>query len=947
MSSISSSSSYSVGGTTNYSGISGLMSGMDTTAMVESMLAFSQAKIDSVTGEKEQLAMKQTLYREIITSINDFQNTFLNTSYGASSTNNLASSNFWNSMLSSVSGSAASVVATSSSADIGDVSLVVTQLASSTTIQSTNKISGEQIIQGSSISEEYLQENFCDAKDVVLNVNGTEVKVNLNGATSQSEVVDKFNAAFEAAGLTVTANLTDDNKLQFSDDSVTVDTDNSTESGLSTCGLTTSKVNDDGKTQATTSMNIDKGYQIDITLDGVTKLIYINDIGSVNDAGEYVVTGDDLKNALQDGVKSAFGDYVTVDGDIDSGFSFGMNFNGEEGHSLQITMIDAWKIGVQPGSSTTFNLSQTLSEVAGGDSFEFSINGVDFKFDGDTTVSSMISTINKSDAGVTMSYSSLTDTMKIVSSDSGEQYQIEMSQSTGNILSTLFGNDVIDSSSKVSSDTLTLASISGGGLATDYTSSGGSMTLTVDNKDYTFTLEDGSYTKEEIDTEFNSWLETTFGTDSTTGDAIISLDSNGTLNIAAGTTVQFAASTTDMSDDDAVAADLALAYGFATADAGSSNAVTDSTLLSDLGVFDDLNVSGLTIADLKNGITVNSNVAGGSTDITLSYSGGKVTAEDTTGNGGTITGFGSLFGDDTITLGTGAMASVDDLGDMYSAGTDSKFSFNGVETSRSSNSFTIDGVTLKLESISKKDDDGNYEETVISTARDIDSIVEGITGFVEAYNALIDQINGKLTEDASYKDYAPLTDAQKAEMTETEITNWNAKTSEGLLRNDNMLDSFLTSMRSAMYQTPTGGTLAIYQIGIDTTSEYNDKGKLEIDESKLREMIESNAEEVANLFTSTAGGLANTLSDITKAYANTSSGSTGLLVQTAGVVGTTTENNNSLYFSMSSLETTISNLTYRYGLEEARYWSQFTSMETNMTYYSSIMTMLQSEYGSY
>ena len=103
MSSISSSSTYSV--SSSYStnkGLSGLVSGMDTDTLVEQMLSGTQSKIDKVEGERQQLLWKQEMYREIITSINSFHNSFFNSSFDASSANNLASADFFNSMVSTV-----------------------------------------------------------------------------------------------------------------------------------------------------------------------------------------------------------------------------------------------------------------------------------------------------------------------------------------------------------------------------------------------------------------------------------------------------------------------------------------------------------------------------------------------------------------------------------------------------------------------------------------------------------------------------------------------------------------------------------------------------------------------------------------------------------------------------------------------------------------------------
>ena len=45
-------------------------------------------------------------------------------------------------------------------------------------------------------------------------------------------------------------------------------------------------------------------------------------------------------------------------------------------------------------------------------------------------------------------------------------------------------------------------------------------------------------------------------------------------------------------------------------------------------------------------------------------------------------------------------------------------------------------------------------------SRNTDQIVDGIKQFID-YNKLISTLNGYLDEDASYRDYAPLTDAPR------------------------------------------------------------------------------------------------------------------------------------------------------------------------------------------
>lgn len=94
---------------------------------------------------------------------------------------------------------------------------------------------------------------------------------------------------------------------------------------------------------------------------------------------------------------------------------------------------------------STSGTSATLLEALGEDAFgtdgntSFSLNGEEFTFSSDTTVASMMSTINaNSDAGVTVSYSSLKNTITITGKTTGNDQAIEMENSSGDIFNSFF-----------------------------------------------------------------------------------------------------------------------------------------------------------------------------------------------------------------------------------------------------------------------------------------------------------------------------------------------------------------------------------------------------------------------------------------------------------------------------------------------------------------------------
>ena len=273
-------------------------------------------------------------------------------------------------------------------------------------------------------------------------------------------------------------------------------------------------------------------------------------------------------------------------------------------------------------------------------------------------------------------------------------------------------------------------------------------------------------------------------------------------------------------------------------------------------------------------------------------------------------------------------------------GEDAVVYIDGVKTTRSSNTFTVNGITMEL---TKADPN---KEIVIGTTRDVDSIVEGFTEFIKDYNAMLDKLNGYMDEDAEYKDYAPLTDAQKKEMSDREIELWEEKAKTGLVRRDSTVQAFLSEMRSIMYTTPEDSDIALYNIGIET-GNYKDKGKLVLNETALREALETDPAAVEKLFTQAKDGLAKQLDDSLKNIANTSSGSPGELVKLAGVKGYSTEKNNSITWDILSIDERIAQLQSIYDKQKERYWSQFNAMEQALANMSAQSGYLQSQFGGY
>ena len=270
------------------------------------------------------------------------------------------------------------------------------------------------------------------------------------------------------------------------------------------------------------------------------------------------------------------------------------------------------------------------------------------------------------------------------------------------------------------------------------------------------------------------------------------------------------------------------------------------------------------------------------------------------------------------------------------SGQNAKLIVDGTEIQRNTNTFELDGITMELTS--------EYHDTGtpirLTTSRDTDKIVDSLKSFVEDYNALVEELNEHLKETANYKKYAPLTDEQKKEMSDKEIELWEEKSKEGLLHNDANITSFLGDMRMVLYSSVEGAGLSLYDIGIETSDNWRDNGKLVIDEDVLKSMAATNPDAICKLFTDRDQGLGTGMQNALKDAANVSSGSPGTMVRYAGTKDVLTTSN-TLYEEMKHISETLSNLNTKYELEKTRYWKQFTAMEqaiSNMNSQSSWLT---------
>ena len=270
--------------------------------------------------------------------------------------------------------------------------------------------------------------------------------------------------------------------------------------------------------------------------------------------------------------------------------------------------------------------------------------------------------------------------------------------------------------------------------------------------------------------------------------------------------------------------------------------------------------------------------------------------------------------------------------------------FNGKEiTTLTSNEATIMGIQFTFKSPTV-DESGTTVSSTVNVSRNVDGVVKNITDFIEKYNSLLDKMNTTLNETA-YRDYQPLTDDQRSEMSEKEIELWEGKAKSGLLRGDSILSGLVNKMRSAMTSVVDNGSVynSLASIGISSRS-YQDKGKLYIDETKLREALQKDPEAVQNLFSQTGdtekgtNGLLNCLSDSFETAVED-------LTAKAGSAGNSPYDQSVIGKLLTNIQNDITTQTDRLSKKEDQYYSKFAAMEQAISQFNSQSTWLSQQMG--
>ena len=263
--------------------------------------------------------------------------------------------------------------------------------------------------------------------------------------------------------------------------------------------------------------------------------------------------------------------------------------------------------------------------------------------------------------------------------------------------------------------------------------------------------------------------------------------------------------------------------------------------------------------------------------------------------------------------------------------------------SRSSNSFDVDGMNVSLKgTFGTYKADGTIDQTAaeadavsFTSSSDTDKIVSAIKSMVEDYNAMVTEIKNAYStmpqQKSNGKYYEPLTEEDKADMSESSIKAYEEKAKQGLLFADRDLSALYSQLTSAISMSGKDGA-DLKAIGI--TSNYsNGLTTLSLNENKLRAALETDPDKVRDVFSksvasgSSSNGLMQALKSPLDMYSKVQ-GTKGILVQKAGsTLAPTTLYKNTLQNKLDDFDTQIEKWQDKMADQVDRYTSKFTALE--------------------
>ncbi len=929
ISSLTGSTSSSFDGT-----ISGLASGMDTDSIIEAMLSATQEKIDQALKDQTALEWEMEAYRELIDKLQDFSNTFIT----LSSSSSLYSESYFENSLVEVMGDFSDLVKVTGNVETDITIEKVIQLAKDSQI-----VSDKQMSDGSITTEDVTlgekEVSLIEGETMTFTYGGVNYEVTL-GAGSQ------YDADGDPIEGTVAQSKEDAFKaLQDALESVSIDT------STTLADLVDVRLDDDGTVVFSRVYDADEEYE------------------DVQDL-QISAASDKLSEVFGFGVKTG---NTTTDKD---GTIIGQNLNYEyDDDNNVIGSVDL--SAVEAMSDEGISEMQTFNERVDGNSLTFTYNGSKYSVVVD------MSSVDDPDGNMTEDEKFMSalqtaidrqigSNRVLVSSEPGDEADtVQFTFTTvmtdknddGSVKTDANGNAIVvadtNSELSISGDSAFFGTTGEFGISSGtsnkvniYQEISGSIKDSLEDMgfyDVPATGEPGSVELdrvivedkiqiqkyddegEPIEGEFEEivtiYEEMQHNKDATFDFGTVTI--NGVdINVLGDITWQSVPQmmlntetgewTAKMDFDDEGNVFTAMTEGWV---------FSDGTLVSEEAINDRL--AALTIDDIMQAINDSD------ANVKMSYNSGsdRFTMVSTVGGeGGTITmddDFKKLFfGDAEIVQGQDAIIQVDYDG---AGGSDS------VIITRPSNSITVGDATITVTGTFDATETGGV---TASGSINTEAIADSVEAMVNAYNDLISYINTQVTT-KNDSDYGPLSDTEKAAMSESEIKLWEEKAKTGLLYGDSDLINLASELRSIFFET---GEFAytFAEIGITTSSDWTENGKLTFNRSTFESALEKDSATIQKMFTTTetssgtnAGstfgssiGIMDKFKTILDKYVGTTGEYKGIFIEKAGHSSSPLSMlDNELQNAYDALDDVLESLKARLETQRERYTSQFTALE--------------------
>jgi flagellar hook-associated protein 2 len=269
-----------------------------------------------------------------------------------------------------------------------------------------------------------------------------------------------------------------------------------------------------------------------------------------------------------------------------------------------------------------------------------------------------------------------------------------------------------------------------------------------------------------------------------------------------------------------------------------------------------------TVQDLLNAIETAYEATGDEVSVYIT-SAGKIEVSDLeSGISSLVVDLQSTVGDSNSSLDWGASTALDEVRKReLVAGADASIIVDGVTTTSPDNTVddVISGVTLNL---LKADIDTTV---TLNIDRDVDAIMEKISAFVDAYN----EVTSYIQQQQSY--------------------NEDEEKTGGILFGDGTLSSVKSDITSTLIQSVWGVSSEYSMMGLVGINVDN-KGQLSIDNEKLQGYLNTNFNDVKNLFSANGTSNAGTLEYISHSR-DSEAGEYTVNITTAATQSSSTSNN--------------------------------------------------------